>query len=66
MVGAERTLRRGVKFITENYVWSGGDGIVSGAIRFYGDRLSADLGFAVPVGMGELFAFPVVNFVWAF
>ena len=35
-------------------------------VRFFGERLSADLGLAVPLGAGELFAFPVVNFVYVF
>jgi hypothetical protein len=66
MVGGERRLRRGLKVVTENYVWRGGDGIVSGAIRFYGERLSADLGLFVPIGADDLIALPIVNFVWTF
>lgn len=38
----------------------------TGGVRFFGERLSADLGLAVPLGAGELFAFPVVNFVYVF
>jgi hypothetical protein len=66
MIGGDRRLRRGLKVVTENYVWQGGDGIVSAALRFYGERLSADLGVFVPIGAGDLFALPIVNFVWAF
>jgi hypothetical protein len=66
MVGGERRVHRGVKLLTENYIWQGGDGIVSGAVRFYGERLSADLGLFVPLGIGDFFAAPFVNFVWAF
>jgi hypothetical protein len=66
MLGGERTVRRGIKLITENYVWAGGDGIVSGAVRFFGDRLSADLGVAIPIGVDALVAVPIVNVVWTF
>jgi hypothetical protein len=52
--------------MTENYIWKGGEGILSGGVRFLGERLSADLALAIPVGIGELFAFPVVNFVYVF
>ncbi len=65
MIGAERRLHRRVKFVTENYVWRNA-GLVTGGLRFIGDRLSADLGLVVPLGAGELLAFPVMNFVWAF
>ena len=66
MVGGERRVRRNLKLITENYIWQGGDGIVSGGIRFLGERLSADLALAVPIGVGEFIAVPVVNFVYVF
>jgi len=66
MVGGERRLSRRLKFVTENYVWEGPSGIISGGVRFIGDRLSADVGLAVPIVDDGFFAFPVVNFVWAF
>jgi len=66
MVGGERRVRSNIKLLTENYMWKNGDGILSGGIRFLGERLSADLALAVPVGVGELIAFPVVNFVYVF
>ena len=66
MVGGERRVHRSLKLITENYVWKNGDGILSGGVRFIGERLSADLALAVPIGAGDLFAFPVVNFVYVF
>jgi hypothetical protein len=66
MVGGERRVHRSLKLITENYVWETGDGILSGGVRFIGERLSADLALAVPIGAGDLFAFPVVNFVYVF
>ena len=66
MVGGEGRVRNNLKLITENYVWSGGDGILSGGVRFLGERLSADLALAFPIGTGDFFAFPVVNFVYVF
>lgn len=66
MVGGERRVHRSMKLITENYIWKGGDGILSGGVRFIGERLSADLALAIPIGAGDLFAFPVVNFVYVF
>jgi hypothetical protein len=66
MVGGERRIRRSVKILTENYIWQGGDGILSGGFRFFGERLSADLALAVPIGADALYAFPVVNFVYVF
>ena len=44
MLGGERRVRRNLKLITENYIWQDGDGILSGGVRFIGERLSADLG----------------------
>lgn len=66
MLGGERRASRHVAFVTENYIWKGGQGIVSGGVRFFGERLSADVGLAVPLGTGEHFALPVVNFVYVF
>lgn len=64
MLGGEARASRSVKFITENYVMPGEGGLVSGGIRFFGERLTADLGLVVPAGTGEVFAFPLVNFVY--
>jgi hypothetical protein len=63
MIGGEHRVHRSVKIVTENYAFADG-GILSGGIRFLGERLSADLGLAVPVGAGQAFVFPMVNFVW--
>lgn len=67
MAGGDRQVGRHVKLVTENYVWQSGNGIVSAGVRFFGERLSADVALGVPVGeeMGG-FAFPVVNFVYVF
>jgi hypothetical protein len=66
MIGGERQVRRSLKLITESYVWKGGDGMASAGIRFFGDRLSADLAIAIPIGAEDLFAFPMINFVYIF
>lgn len=66
MVGGDRPMRRNLKFVTENYVWASGNGIVSAGIRFFGDRLSADLALATPIGGETGFVFPVFNFVYLF
>jgi len=66
MLGGEARISRGVKAITENYLWKGGHGVVSGGLRFFGERLSADLALAFPVGADDFFAFPVINFVYVF
>lgn len=65
MIGAEKQVRRSLKFLTENYLFPGG-GLLSGGVRFFGDRLSADVGLIVPLNAGELIGFPMVNFVWRF
>ncbi len=65
MIGGEHRVRRGLKLITENYVWQGG-GIATGGVRFLGERFSTDLGLIVPLGTDDMIAFPMVNFVWKF
>ena len=45
MVGGELRMTSRTKFISENYFAPGRDGaLISGDIRFFGERLSADLG----------------------
>ena len=66
MGGAEGRVSRNVKLMTENYVWKDGEGLVSGGVRFLGERLSADLALVIPVGFDDLIAFPVINFVYVF
>jgi hypothetical protein len=66
MAGGDRQVSRNIKLVTENYLWKGGDGIVSAGVRFFGEKLSADLALAGPIGTGDFFLFPVVNFVYVF
>ncbi|HXG87340.1 MAG TPA: hypothetical protein VNJ02_03310 [Vicinamibacterales bacterium] len=65
MVGGEHRVRRGMKIITENYLFQDG-GLASVGVRFMGERLSADLGLVTPLGVGDILFFPIVNFVWSF
>ena len=66
MVGGEVRTGRGLKLITENYFFPGGTGLISFGPRFFGRKLSADLGLVVPLGFGDLVAFPLINFVYNF
>ena len=66
MIGGDKRVGRSVKLLTEGYVWQGGEGILIGGVRFFGTRLSADLGLATPLGEDDLFVFPIVNVVWTF
>jgi hypothetical protein len=66
MVGGEYRQSRRVKWITENWFWSGeGNGFVSGGIRFMGERLAADLSLAVPL-FDEGVVVPIISFAWSF
>ena len=67
MVGGEARAGRRTKFITENYfVFGEGGAVVSGGIRFWGERLSADAGLAAFVGDDSGCCLPMVNFVYSF
>jgi len=66
MVGGERQVRRNLKLMSENYIWKDGNGVASAGVRFFGERLSADLALGFPIGSDEFFAFPIVNFVYVF
>lgn len=66
MVGGDKRIGRGVKLLAEGYAWQEGEGILMGGVRFFGARLSADLGVVTLLGGGDSFVFPVVNVVWTF
>ena len=67
MVGGEARAGRRTKFITENYfVFGEGGAVISGGIRFWGERLSADAGIAALVGDDSGCCLPMVNFVYSF
>jgi hypothetical protein len=66
MIGAEKRLSKRLKFVTENY-WFANVGLVSGGLRFLGERLSADIGLFSPIVEHEGFiVFPMINFVRKF
>jgi hypothetical protein len=67
MIGGERRVSRRVKLVTENWLSAsdGIDGMMSGGVRFIGDRLSADLGLASLPGATGC-CLPLMNFVWSF
>jgi len=70
VLGGETRVSRRVKLLSENWIFTSGTGgfsLLSGAVRFIGDRLSADLGVIGGTG-GEDFGccLPMVNFVWNF
>jgi hypothetical protein len=67
MLGAEKRINRSVKALSEAYyVWGQDAGVFMVGFRFFGKRLSADLGLAAPVLTEGWVVLPVVNFVWTF
>lgn len=62
MLGAEKRISKRLKFVTENY-WFSGVGLASGGFRIMGERLSADIGLVAPLSSGDVFVFPMINFV---
>ena len=66
MLGGDLRVSRGLKLMTENYFAPNVDdgALLAFGVRFLGERLSADLGLALPTGIG--FALPLVNFVYSF
>ena len=66
MIGGDVRVSRSIKLMTENYfVPAVDDGaLFAGGIRFLGERLSADVGLAIP--SGAPIALPLVNFVYSF
>jgi hypothetical protein len=64
MAGWERRTSRRTKLISENWVIPGGVAILSFGSRLIGERMSADLGLAMPIFDEGVFVFPLVNFVW--
>lgn len=64
MAGWERRTSRRVKLISENWIFPREGAVLSFGPRFMGERMSADLGLAMPIFGEETFVFPLVNFVW--
>lgn len=66
LLGGEYRVGANLKLLTENYLFPEDGGLLGGGVRFFGERLSADLGLATPVGWnGDWFVFPLVNFSWS-
>ena len=63
MLGAETRLGRRIAFVTENYLIPDEDvgGLISYGLRFFGEKLSADLAFWNSTGVG--FVFPGIPYV---
>lgn len=69
VIGGETRVSRRVKLLSENWIFTSGAGgftLLSGAVRFIGDRLSADLGVIGAAEQGVGCCLPMVNFVWNF
>lgn len=68
MVGGEARISRRTKFLTENYFMPGeSGGLISGGVRFFGERLSADFGLGAGFeDGGSACCLPLVNFVYSF
>jgi len=67
LIGGELRMSDRTKFVTENWIASGSDtaGLLSGGVRFFGDRLSADLGLGAGFdGSSGFCCLPLVNFVY--
>jgi hypothetical protein len=69
LIGGEVQISNSTKLITENWFPPNSDiGLLSLGIRFFGDKLSSDLGFFIPIGSGieEAGFLPWVNFTYNF
>lgn len=66
MAGMDVQAGPGFKLLSENYLFPGGVGLLSCGVRFFGEKLSADLGIGRVVGSDHGGGgFPIVNFVYA-
>jgi hypothetical protein len=68
MLGGEHRVGRSIKLISENYLIPTEEvGALSGGVRFFGERLSADGGLAIGFGSGGAeCCLPLLNFVYNF
>jgi len=68
MLGGELQISKSIKLLTENWFPPEANiALMSLGVRFFGERLSADLGFLAPLGIGGgFFAIPWVSFVYNF
>ena len=68
MIGGEKRLTPRTAFVTENWIFPGIDEpLISYGIRFFGKRLSVDLGLINTIGEGAIFpGVPYIDFVVQF
>lgn len=68
MLGAQHRVSRRLSLVTENWMSPGIDDIlVSGGVRFFGEKLSVDIGFLNTIGGNIVFqVFPYIDFVVKF
>lgn len=67
MIGTEQRLTRLTSFVSENYIFPGGDAsLVSYAMRFSGERLAVDLAFFNNPQHMEFPGIPYLAFVYKF
>jgi hypothetical protein len=67
MLGGESRISRRTKLLSENYFVPDEGALISGGLRFFGERLSADFGIGAALGGGEnSCCVPLVNFVYSF
>lgn len=65
LLGGETRASPRISLVTENYIFPGGTGVISAAVRFMGQDIAVDLGLAHPLGFGsDQVALPVINFMW--
>jgi hypothetical protein len=64
LAGFERRVGRRIKLVSENWIFPRDGVLLSFGPRFMGERMSGDLGLAVPAFGDGTFVFPLVNFVW--
>lgn len=64
MAGFETRTSRRTKVVSENWIFPSDGVVLSIGPRFMGERMSADLGLAMPLLGEETIIFPLVNFVW--
>ena len=64
MMGGELRTGRNIKLITDNWLGAGGLSFVSGGVRVFRGRMSADLAMVMPIG-GTV-PLPLFNVAWRF
>jgi hypothetical protein len=65
MAGVEMQMSARSKFISENWIYTGGDGFAafSGGVRFFGERLAVDLALVTAKDLLESGGFPFIPWV---